>query len=124
MEYLALPFVFRKGYLGRAELYDSIAQSVGLLLSTRINMMPFDKEYGCDIWEKEFSDIQTINKSDMRASFRNIISKYERRLENVAVSFADATDAKTHSIGMVAKVTGTYTDGDHKKRFEASYRVG
>ncbi|MCP4706613.1 MAG: hypothetical protein GY865_18595, partial [candidate division Zixibacteria bacterium] len=72
----------------------------------------------------EFSDVQTINKSDMRASFRNIISKYEKRLDNVAVSFTNSTDAKTNTIGMVAKVTGTYWDRESKKRFEASYNVG
>ena len=124
MEYLALPFVLRNGYLGRAEIFDSIAQSIGLILSTRLKMLPFDKNYGCDIWDKEFSDIQTINKSDMRASFRNAISKYEKRLENVAVSFAASSDGKLHSIGMIAKVTGTYFDGKSKKRFEASYNVG
>lgn len=124
MEYLALPFVLRKGYLGRAEVYDSIAQSIGLILSTRLNMFPFDKNYGCDIWEKEFSDVQTINKSDMRASLRNAISKYEKRLENVAVSFTTLSDNKPHLIGMNAKVTGTYFDGKSKKRFEANYNVG
>ena len=124
MEYLALPFVLRKGYLGRAEVYDSIAQSIGLILSTRLNMLPFDNNYGCDIWDKEFSDVQTINKSDMRASFRNAISKYEKRLENVAVSFTALSDSKPHLIGMVAKVTGTYFDGKSKKRFEAGYNVG
>lgn len=124
MEYLALPFVLRKGYLGRAEIYDSIAQSIGLILSTRLNMLPFDKNYGCDIWAKEFSDIQALNKSDLRASFRNAISRYERRLENVAVSFAAMTDGKPHLIGMTAKVTGTYLDGKTKKRFEAVFNVG
>jgi len=124
MEYLALPFVLRDGYLGRAELFDSIAQSIGMILSTRLNMLPFDKNYGCDIWEKEFSDVQTLNKSDMRASLRNAISIYEKRLDNVAVSFANLSDSKPHLIGMVAKVTGTYFDGKSKKRFEASYNVG
>ena len=124
MEYLALPFVLRDGYLGRAELFDSIAQSIGMILSTRLNMLPFDKNYGCDIWEKEFSDVQTLNKSDMRASLRNAISIYEKRLDNVAVSFANLSDSKPHLIGMVAKVTGTYFDGKSKKRFEANYNVG
>lgn len=124
MEYLALPFVLHKGYLGRAEIYDSIAQSVGLILCTRLKMLPFDRNYGCDIWEQEFSDVQTINKSDMRASVRNAISVYEKRLDNVAVSFADMSDGKPHSIGLVAKVTGTYFDGKSKKRFEANYNVG
>ncbi|HHI03258.1 MAG TPA: hypothetical protein ENL22_07045 [candidate division Zixibacteria bacterium] len=124
MEYLALPFVLRNGYLGRAEIFDSIVHSIGLILSTRLNMLPFDPDFGCDIWDKEFSDVQTINKSDMRAGLRNAISRYEKRLENVAVSFMASSDNKPHTIGMIARVTGTYFDGKSKKRFEASYIVG
>ena len=60
----------------------------------------------------------------MRASLRNAISIYEKRLDNVAVSFANLSDSKPHLIGMTAKVTGTYFDGKSKKRFEANYNVG
>jgi len=124
MEYLALPFVLHNGYLGRAEVFDSIAHSIGLILSTRLGMLPFDRQYGCDIWEKEFSDVQTLNKSDFRASLRNAIAKYEKRLDNVAVSFAAASDKTIHSIGMITKVTGTFLDGKTKKRFEVDYNLG
>lgn len=124
MEYLALPFVLRKGYLSRTELRDSIAHSIGLILSTRAGMLPFDPQYGCDIWDQEFSDINAANKSDIRASFRNAIAKYEKRLENVAVSFTTLSDKTAHSLGMKAKVTGTYYDGKTKKMFEASYNLG
>ncbi len=124
MEFLSLPFVLHNGYLTRADLHDSIAHSIGLLLSTRLGQFAFDPEYGCDIWEREFSDIQTVNKSDFRASFRNVIAKYEKRLDNVAVAFSSMSEFSSHTTGIIAKVTGTYSDGNTKKRFEASYTVG
>ncbi|UCC43993.1 MAG: GPW/gp25 family protein [Candidatus Zixiibacteriota bacterium] len=124
MEYLALPFVLRKGYLDRADLRESITQSVGLLLSTRLNTMPFNRNYGCDIWDKEFSDFHATNKADVRASLRNAIDKYERRLMNVSVSFVGADDTAAHTLGIVVKVRGNYLDGSKEKAFEASYGLG
>jgi len=124
MEFLSLPFVLHNGYLNRVGIQESIAHSIGLILSTRLGMLPFDRDYGCDIWDREFSDIQTVNKSDLRASFRNVIAKYEKRLDNVAVSFTTASGDTGFTIGMIAKVTGTFNDGNNKKRFEASYNLG
>jgi phage baseplate assembly protein W len=106
MEYLSLPFVLREGYLDRANLLDSITVSVGLLLSTRRGSMPFNPEYGCDIWEKEFSDLYAANKADIRASLRNAIDKFEKRLYNVSVSFVAASDDRPLSLGLVVRVKG------------------
>ncbi len=52
MEYLALPFVLREGYLEKANLQESITYSIGLILSARTGSMPFNPEYGCEIWGK------------------------------------------------------------------------
>ena len=124
MEYLALPFVLREGYLDRANLHESITYSIGLLLSTRREMMLFNPDYGCNIWDKEFSDIHAANKADIRASLRNAIDKFEKRLFNVSVSFMSATDDSTHTLGMVVKVSGNYKDGKKNQQFEASYVLG
>ncbi|MDD5425312.1 MAG: GPW/gp25 family protein [candidate division Zixibacteria bacterium] len=124
MEYLSLPFILRDGYLSKTDLRQSIAYSIGLLLSTRPGAMPFEPEYGCNIWEKEFSDIQTTNKADIRASLRNAIDIYEKRLYNVSVSFVNVEDSAPHSLGLTVRVSGNYRDGDREESFDASYQLG
>ena len=124
MEYLALPLILRDGYLPRTDLKQSLTYSIGLLLSTRIGAMPFDREFGCDLWEKEFSDIVMANKADIRASLRNAIGKFEKRLYNVSVSFVNVSDSHPHVLGMSVKVSGNYRDGSEEKKFEASYMLG
>jgi phage baseplate assembly protein W len=87
-------------------------------------MMPFDPEYGCGLWEKEFSDLLTTNKSDIRANMRNAIGNFEKRLYNISVSFVSMDDNMPHTLGMVVKVTGNYRDEEDEKKFSASYRIG
>ena len=124
MDYLALPFILREGYLDRANLHESLAFSVGLILCTRVDSMPFLPAYGCEIWDREFTDIQTANKGDVRSALRNAIDQFEKRLYNVSVSFANRDDPGVHALGMVVKVTGNYKEGDEEKKFEASFRLG
>ena len=124
MEYLALPFVLRQGYLDTADLLESIIYSVGLILSSRPESMPFDPEYGCEIWNKEYSDLQTSSKAEVRSSLRNAIDRYEKRLYNVSVSFTSTQDASPQILGIAIKVTGNYREDGEEMRFEATYRVG
>jgi phage baseplate assembly protein W len=124
MEYLALPFVLREGYLDRANLHESLTFSVGLILCTRIGSMPFLPEYGCGIWEREFTDIQTANKGDIRSALRNAIDQFEKRLYNVSVSFTSKDEPNGHGLGMVVKVTGNYKDRDEERKFETGYKLG
>ena len=124
MEYLSLPLVMRDGYLARAELDDSIRHSVGLILSTRLGSIDFSPEFGCDLWDKEYADLHSANKSDVRASLRNAIDSFEKRLYNVTVAFGLAGSQSPHVLGVKAKVTGNYLDGKEEKKFEASYNLG
>ncbi|UCD62534.1 MAG: GPW/gp25 family protein [Candidatus Zixiibacteriota bacterium] len=124
MDYLALPFVVRDGYLDRCSLQESITYSVGLLLSTRRGGMPFEPDFGCDIWEKEYSDLYAASKADIRASLRNAINKYEERLYNVSVSFVSVEDNAPHSLGLAVKVSGSYKEAGEEKNFEANYVLG
>jgi len=124
MEYLSLPLLLRDGYLPRTDLEQSLTCSVGLLLSTRVGAMPFNPEFGCDLWEKEYSDIITANKANIRASLRNAIDKFEKRLYNVTVSFVNVSNSHPHVLGMAVKVTGNYHDDNEEKKFEASYALG
>ncbi len=124
MEYLALPLVLREGYLARANLQESITFSIGLLLSTRRGAIPFNMDFGCDIWEKEFSDLYTSNKADIRASLRNAIDKYEKRLYNVSLSFTDVTSDSPRILGMSVKVTGYFREENEEKKYEATFYLG
>ncbi len=124
MEYLSLPLVLREGYLSRANLEESLKYSIGLIVCTRVGMMPFAPEYGSALWEKEFSDILTANKSDIRAGIRNAIGEFEKRLYNVSVSFTGLEDASPHTLGMIIKVYGNYIDGTEESKFESTYQLG
>jgi predicted component of type VI protein secretion system len=125
MEYLALPLLLRDGYLPRTDLRQSIAYSIGLLLSTRTESVPFISEFGCDLWEKEFSDLVFANKADIRSSLRNAIDTFEKRLYNVSVSFVNLSDNQPHALGMAVKVRGNYRDeSGEEQKFEASFTLG
>lgn len=125
MEYIALPFALRKGFLGRANLEESIAHSVGLIISTRVGSMKYNPDFGCGIWDKEFSDLHTTNKADIRANIRNSIDKYEGRLYNVSVSFENIGDSKSHILGMNIRISGRYrNEKGEENNFEAQYQMG
>jgi len=124
MKYLALPLILRKGHFKKTDLHSSISSSVGLILSTRPGSIPFEPEFGCDIWDKEFSDFFSTNRSDVQGSVRKAIGKYEKRLFNVSASLTNVQTAPGHPLGIAVKVIGNYQDGDDKKRFEEIFRVG
>jgi phage baseplate assembly protein W len=124
MDYLSLPFVLRDGYLAMTDLRRSITFSIGLILSTRPGTLPFEPGYGCNIWDKEYTDLQSTNKADIRASLRNAIDVYEKRLYNVSVSFVSVESNSPHVLGLKVKVTGNFRDGNQEENFEASYQLG
>jgi phage baseplate assembly protein W len=124
MDYLALPFVLREGYLDRSSLLESLTYSIGLILSTRIGTMPFEPEFGCAIWDREFSDLYSANKGDIRSSLRVAIDKYEKRLYNVSVSFAGLEEHGLGTLGIVVKVSGNYLDENGEElKFGANYQL-
>ena len=124
MDYLALPLALKEGYLDRAEnLRESIAYAIGLLLSSRSGWMDFLPEFGCDIWQMEYSDIYTANKADVRANLRNAIDKFEKRLYNVSVSFTPEADTLARVLGMSVRVSGNYREDGEEKKFEATYTL-
>ncbi len=124
MEYLSLPFALRKGYLDKTDLYVSISHSIGFILSAREGSLKFEPEFGCNIWEKEFSDLYTVSRADIRSSIRNAIDKFERRLFNVSVSIAEVDSGIGHSLGLVVKVTGSYRENGEENKFEETFNVG
>jgi phage baseplate assembly protein W len=124
MEYLSLPLALKNGYLKKADIRESISFSIGLILSTRLGSIPFDPDYGCDVWEKEFSDLYTVNKSDIRASIRNAINKYEKRLHHVSVTLESIGESSQHALGLAVKVTAMYNDQGEEKRFQETFALG
>ena len=125
MEYLGLPFVLRDGYLARASLQESINYSIGLILSTRVGTLHFEPDYGCQIWEKEFSDLYMANKANIRANLRNAIDKFEKRLYNVSVDFSPSETTQSPTLGMRVRVAGNYRDENEQEvKFESSFMLG
>jgi len=124
MEYLSLPFVLRKGYLKKTGIEESISSSIGLILSTRRGSLPFDPDYGCDLWEREYSDLFRISKADVQGSVRAAIVKNEPRLYNISVSLLSARMGPSHPLGIALKVIGNFKDDKEEKRFEATFSIG
>jgi phage baseplate assembly protein W len=124
MDYLSLPLALKKGYLNKTDLYESISHHIGLILSAREGILPFEPEFGCNIWEKEFSDIYTMSRADIRASIRNAIDKFEKRLYNVSVSISEVSTEHSHALGLVIKVSGHYRDEDKEQKFEETFNIG
>ena len=124
MEYLSLPLVLSDGYLSRCTLEESIIYSIGLILSTRQGQLSFAPEFGSEIWEREFSDLVTSNKADMRGNLRNAIDKYEKRLYNVSVSTSQSHGTSAAALRMIAEVTGNYMDGNEEKTLKHGFRIG
>jgi type VI secretion system lysozyme-like protein len=124
MEYLSLPLVPTEGHLDRTDLESSIAQSIGLVLSTRIGQIPFWPEYGCGIWDKEYADLLTTNKAEIRSAVRNAIAAFEPRMYNVTVSFDPESAAAASALGLKIRISGDFRDGDQEKKFTFEYQVG
>ncbi len=124
MEYLGIPLALKEGYLNRATLEESLVYSVGLILSTRQQTLPFDPQFGCELWEKEYSDLYTTNKADIRSAIRNAIDKFEKRLYNVSVSFSSESVDATHPLGVKIKVSGNYREDGEEKKFDGTFNIG
>ncbi len=125
MEYLTLPYRLKHDYLGRGDLRESIMHTVGLILSTRAGRIGFMPEFGCNIWEKEFADLLATSRSDIRASLRNAVDSFEKRLYNISVSFSPEDRFEARALGITVKVTGNFRDDDdQEQKFEANYHLG
>lgn len=125
MEYLSVPMVLRQGYLPRATLLESITCSVGLILSTRVGSMHFEPDFGCEIWDREFSDLYTANRANIRANLRNAIDRFEKRLYTVSVEFSPENAVQARKLGVTIRVSGNYKDEDGtEQKFDCTYHLG
>lgn len=123
MDYLTLPFTLRDAFINRGDLHESLSHAVGLVLSTRIGRMPFMPEFGSEIWNREYADIFSANKADVRSALRNAIDRFEKRLYNLSVSFTPSDQYSAQRLGMKVRVTGNYKEDGEEKKFESTYQL-
>ena len=123
MDYLALPVVLKDGFLPRANLRDNIINSIGVILATRPGVLPFAPEFGCGLWEREFSDMPTARKGDISASLRIAISTHEKRLYDLDVTYKESRDERSSKLGLVVTITGKYLEDDTERELDVSFSL-
>ncbi|MDJ1502995.1 GPW/gp25 family protein [Cytophagaceae bacterium BD1B2-1] len=102
---LRLDEILQKKMHTQCGLRESVAQNLFLLLTTHFRESRFDGEYGCSIWEEDFS-LQSSNrwKDEIVKSVTTTIAEYEKRLANVRVR----AEMEDHE----------FTLGEHKRRIK------
>ena len=70
------------------ELRQSIQLNINLLIKTHFGDYRYDKEYGCYIWNKDYTTVTNVPKwkDELRELMQNSIEKYETRLKNIKVT--------------------------------------
>ncbi|NND94059.1 MAG: GPW/gp25 family protein [Flavobacteriales bacterium] len=71
----------------QCSIQESIASYVHLLVITTYEEFEFDPEFGCDVWDYEFEHQQStrIWIEQLGRKIRDILEKYESRLNNIQV---------------------------------------
>ena len=89
-QYYTLPLrldeILQKKPHTQCSLRESVAQNLFLLLTTHFRESRFDGEYGCSIWEEDFS-IHSTNRwrDEIVKSVTSTLAEYEQRLTSVRV---------------------------------------
>lgn len=78
---------FKNGSFPTASEEYNIACHIQLLLTTAPEEFPPDPEYGCQLWELEFSTVQATGvwMDRMAEHMKDLVERYEMRLTNVDV---------------------------------------
>lgn len=107
---------------------ESIAQNIHLFILTSFNEHRFNNNFGCTLWESDFSVVPDVSnwQSNISKSLGDSIEKHERRLRNIKVKvnidqeeFIDPLDQKAKRIKKRIKieVTGNLKRTDEKFGF-------
>lgn len=66
---------------------DSIASHIHLLLTTAREEHPSDPDYGCELWDHQFSTVQTsgVWMDRMAQHMQELVERYEKRLTDIEV---------------------------------------
>jgi phage baseplate assembly protein W len=121
-DYLQLPLSLSKGSLSKVSPRESIYQFIGLIIATRMGSFPYDLDFGCRIWDAEYTYLSAKSKGDIRSDIRQAIALYERRLTNVSVEVKKSVlDRKRNRVCLVVTVKGKLTEDREKKSFSEDY---
>lgn len=83
---LALDRIVMKQMLAKCPDREAIHQHLYLLMVTHFDETRFDENYGCALWEHDFSILSQIKWKDLiRESLETSISKFERRITQTKV---------------------------------------
>lgn len=88
---LAIPLdvtgFFKEGHFAEVTEENSIASNIHLLLTTVLGEYTADPEYGCELWEHEFSTVDTtaVWMDRLAQRMKELVLAYERRLAQVEV---------------------------------------
>jgi predicted component of type VI protein secretion system len=102
--YLSVPLEPTRLFSGRsferAELKESIANNIHLVLVTDYGEFSFDENYGCDIWERDFDTLPNtgIWTKAMAERLQATLETYETRLKDFVVK-AEVDQIETTSEG-------------------------
>jgi len=90
-----------------ANIGESIAQNIHLIILTSFGEHRYDRKYGCSLWESDFAVVPQVKKwqNEMSKNLGSTIEKHEKRLNKVLVSikidqeeFMDPVDQKVKRI--------------------------
>ena len=89
--YLSIPFrpdvLLDKKRHPVTELRESIQSNINLLIKTHFGDYRYDKEYGCYIWNKDYTTVTNVPKwkDELQNLMHTSIVKYEKRLKGTKV---------------------------------------
>jgi phage baseplate assembly protein W len=70
----------------KCSMKESVYQHLYLLLVTHFGESRYDREFGCELWDSDFSLMTQLKWKDLiKESFENSINKFEKRLNNIKV---------------------------------------
>lgn len=123
-KYLKVPLTLTHGSLEKVPLRESISQYVGIIIGSRFGAFPFNPEFGCKIWDSEFTYFSPQSLGEFNRYIRNAISEHEKRLEKeeLKVEIKQAfIEPYRNKASLIAKVEGTYKEDGKEQPFEEEY---
>lgn len=104
--------------MAKCDIGESISQVLFLLICTRKGEMPGEPDFGCDIWDLQFEQIQDQRKwtDAIEVSLQQCINRFENRLYDAQV------DASLREVE-VAYPFRKYPDIKHQAHIQIKARL-
>ena len=83
----AIDALKQKQSLRKISAADSVWQNINLILMTKWNECRYDPEFGCGVWEEDYSNIASLTawKDDAEVSINRSLLAHEKRLRDLRV---------------------------------------